>query len=253
MATVPVLPLGQQQATSGAVNGGVAAAGSVPSPSTSVKPILEQQQNVYAPSGAGTGTLSAVPGGTATPGLTPLTTPTSGVQQNGINWADGSNTVTGDFSDTYGKGTGTAITSVLQNLGTSTDSAVQALVANTNLAAGQQYGNIQATEAAGGVTPNSSTAALAAGDFYSNVNSQLQQTVSGMELGEENTLLGALTNEGSSHGSDSSFLGTLGDVLSGNESAISGLAGDSANALNETSASGTGGLSSILSMVGELA
>ena len=174
----------------------------------------------------------------------------STVQSNGINWNDGSNTVTGDFKDTYGSGTGTAITDVLQNLGTSTDSAVQATIANTNLEAGKQAANITSGEAASGVTANSSTAALAQGDFYSGVNSNLQSTVANMELGEENTLLGALTNEGSAHGSDSSFLGTLGDVLSGNESAISGLVSTGANALNSTGASGSGTFSEILSALG---
>jgi hypothetical protein len=137
---------------------------------------------------------------------------------------------------------------VLQNLGTATDSAVQATIANTNLEAGEQAANITSGEAASGVTANSSTAALAQGDFYSGVNSNLQSTVANMELGEENTLLGALTNEGSAHGSDSSFLGTLGDVLGG------GIVGDAissgANAINSTGASGTGTFSEILSALG---
>jgi hypothetical protein len=196
--------------------------------------------NPFAPAAA------TVPTSTASTAANAVITGT--VQSNGINWNDGSDTVTGDFKDTYGAGTGTAITDVLQNLGTSTDSAVQATIANTNLEAGKQAANITSGEAASGVTANSSTAALAQGDFYSGVNSNLQSTVANMELGEENTLLGALTNEGSAHGSDSSFLGTLGDVLSGSSASDAISAG--ANALNSTGASGTGTFSEILSALG---
>ena len=117
--------------------------------------------------------------------------------------------MTGDFKDTYGAGTGTAISNVLAGLGTNTDSAVQATIANTSRLADQQYGNIQAQEAAGGITPNSSTAALAAGDFYSGVNSSLQQTIGDMELKEEDTLLASLTDEGKGHGTDPSLLDSI--------------------------------------------
>lgn len=153
----------------------------------------------------------AAPSATVAPaaGATTSTIPSTGVststvQNSGINFADGSNTVTGDLKDTYGAGTGTAISQVLAGLGNSTDAAVQATIANTDLAAGKQYANIQANEAASGVTANSSTAALASGDFYTGVNAQLQQTVSGMELSEENTLLSTLLGTGAAHGPDTS-------------------------------------------------
>lgn len=149
--------------------------------------------------GAGGGTVPTTPG----------VNPSGTIQTNGINWNDGSNTVAGDFKDTYGAGTGTAISSVLSNLGTSTDSAVQATIANTERLADQQYGNIQAQEAASGITPNSSTAALAAGDFYSGVNSSLSETISKMELGEEDTLLSSLLGEGKDHGTDPSTLDAI--------------------------------------------
>ena len=127
-----------------------------------------------------------VPGGTtlAPPtGGVPTTAgvPTSGrTDLMGLNWNDGSNTVTGDFKDTYGAGTGTAISDVLKGLGTTTDSAVQATINNTSQLADKQYANIQAQEVAGGITPNSSTAALAAGDFYSGVNSSTCNKQSGI-------------------------------------------------------------------------
>lgn len=141
----------------------------------------------------------------------------SGVQSNGINvgasqGTDASNSLAGDFEATYGQGTGTAITDVLQNMGTNTDAAIQATISNTDLAAQQQMGNIQAQEAAGGVTPNSSTAALAESNFYSQVNSGLQSTISNDELNEESTLLNSLTTEGAAHGTDGS---TIDSVLNG--------------------------------------
>lgn len=183
-------------------------------------PMGTTQNNPFAAPSAtsvpNSGAHVVLPGGTiGPPGSVPTgaTGTVPGTAQNtNINWADGSNTVTGDFKDTYGAGTGTAISSVLQNLGSSTDSAVQATIANTSRLADQQYGNIQAQEAAGGITPNSSTSALAAGDFYSGVNSSLQQSIGDMELSEENTLLSTLTNEGSAHGTDPS---TFDSILNG--------------------------------------
>lgn len=149
---------------------------------------------------------------TATPGAQTLnpTIPGSGAPQtNGINWNDGSYTVTGDLKDTYGAGTGTAISQALQGLGTTTDAAVQATIANTQIAADKQYGNIQAQEAASGITPNSSTAALAAGDFYSGVNAQLSEQIGKMEMSEEDTLISTLLGTGKDHGADSSTLDSI--------------------------------------------
>jgi hypothetical protein len=176
-------------------------------------------QNPFAPAGATTA-ASAVPAGAAQ-----SVNPGAVAQTNGINWNDGSNTVTGDFKDTYGAGTGNAIVDVLKNLGTSTDSAVAATIANTNLEASKQAANITSGEAASGVTANSSTAALAQGDFYSGVNSNLQSTVANMELGEENTLLGALTGEGEAHGSDVSTMSMIGEGLSAAGGAVSMIPG----------------------------
>lgn len=186
----------------------------------------------------------------AAPGSAPVST----VQGSPINVSasqgqDASNSLAGDFEATYGQGTGTAITDVLGNLGTTNDAAIQATINQTNTAANQQYGNIQAQEAAGGVTPNSSTAALASGDFYSQVNQGLQSTISGMENNQENTLLSTLMTEGQAHGPDESGFQSAMDVMS----PITSLVGGGANALNSTSASGTGGFSEILSALGALA
>lgn len=201
--------------------------------STGQTPTQTVQNNPYAApqAVASTGsvpTTGPVDGGVSTQNFTGPnmpTTNTSGVQTNGVNWVNGSNTVIGDFSDTYGAGTGQAITSVLQNMGTTNDSAIQALIAQTNTAANQQYGNIQAQEAAGGVTPNSSTAALASSNFYNQVNQGLQTNIGQMETSQENTLLNALTQEGAAHGGDSStmnsIMGALGSVGSLGQSASS--------------------------------
>jgi hypothetical protein len=219
---IPVAPGGGTINTTAPVTGAVPVTGS---------PVAATQANPYA---APTSTVAPTSGvaPVATSGAIPVTGTSPTAQTNGINWTDGSNTVTGDFKDTYGAGTGTAISNVLSNLGTSTDSAVQALINNTNLAATKQYGNIKASEAAGGVTPNSSTAALAAGDFYSSVNAQLQQSISGMELDEENTLLSTLTNEGQQHGPDESgfdsfmnIVGDVGSVVGSVASAVTGIPG----------------------------
>jgi hypothetical protein len=110
------------------------------------------------------------------PGAVPVASPTASP----VTWTTGNHSVVGDFQATYGQGTGDAITQVLSGLGTATDSAIQGIEGETNLEANNQYSNIQAQEAAAGVTANSSTAALAAGDFYSGVNTSLQSTLVGL-------------------------------------------------------------------------
>jgi hypothetical protein len=258
MATaMPILRQDQNPVLAPGGTSPVATSTAVPvgtSTNTGLQPVTA---NPYAPPTAtSTGTV-AVDGGVPTTSSSTGTTvnglPAGSQQTNGINWNDGSHTATGDFKDTYGAGTGTAITDVLQNLGTSTDSAVQATINNTNLAAGKQYANIQAQEAAAGITPNSSTAGLAAGDFYSTVNSNLQSTVAGMENQEEDTLLNTLVNEGSAHGSDTSGWDTLGSVLSGGESAISALGGAASGASSAVSAASPSSDTSWLDALGALA
>jgi hypothetical protein len=221
MATPAVLPNPLQGAgTNPLSSGGGAATPAIPMGATPGQtPIAAGQANPFMPAGA-VPVASAVPAGT-----TQNVNPGAVAQTNDINWNGGSNTVTGDFQATYGQGTGTAITDVLKNLGTSTDAAVAATNANVNLEAGKQAANITSGEAASGVTANSSTAALAQGDFYAGVNSQLQSTDANMELNEENTLLSVLTGEGEAHGPDTSWMDTLGNVLSGSQSAIGAASG----------------------------
>jgi hypothetical protein len=219
MATSAVIP-NPLQAGATPATGGAATPAAIPMGATTGQtPTAQAQANPFAPAGAAP-VASAVPAGTA------QNTNTGAVAQtNDINWTGGSKTVTGDFEATYGKGTGDAITDVLKNLGTSTDSAVAATNANVNLEAGKQAANITSGEAASGVTANSSTAALAQGDFYAGVNSQLQSTDANMELNEENTLLSTLTGEGEQHGSDVSTMSMVGEGLSAAGSAVSMIPG----------------------------
>lgn len=160
--------------------------------------------------GIGASTLPISP---AAPASTGIGVPTTGISA-GLNTADGSNTLTGDFKDTYGSGTGKALAGVLGGLGTATDAAVTSTNQGILDAAGRQVSNLQATNAAHGVSADSSSAALGLGDFNSQVSQTIASTDSQMELSEENTLIGALQNEGSAHGADSSFWDTFtSDVL----------------------------------------
>lgn len=149
----------------------------------------------------------------------PLTINAPTLPTTGLSTQGGDYTLVGDFQDTYGKGTGTALASTLANLGTSTDQAIQTTNAAVLQAAGKQYADIQANEAAHGVSSDSSTAALAAGDFASTVNTQLQATDARMALSEEDTLIQSLFQEGTKHGHDSSWTDSLGDIFSGISSA----------------------------------
>src|SRR5271165_6953676 len=230
-AAAPIYnPMGALGNTASATNTGAVPTGSTatPSPTSTVQANTFAAPSAVAPAATTGAVDGGVPTGTTSGVLSPTGTASgspSTIQTNGVNWVNGSNTVIGDFSDTYGAGTGQAITSVLQNMGTTNDSAIQALIAQTNTAANQQYGNIQAQEAAGGVTPNSSTAALASSNFYNQVNEGLQTNIGTMEQNQENTLLSTLVNEGAAHGGDpslmDSIMGGIGDAATIGSDALS--------------------------------
>lgn len=166
---------------------------------------------VFNPMGQGTGTMA--PGGSAPVGTSGATTAFNPVSiSSGLNTTDGSNTLTGDFKDTYGAGTGKALAGVLGNLGTATDGAVQATNNAAELDASKQQANIASQLAAAGISPDSSTNALEQGDFASSFNANLQSTDANMQLQQQDTLISALQNEGQAHGPDSS---TWDSVLSG--------------------------------------
>lgn len=200
------------------------AAGSAPTTSTATptsavptvaNPTATTQSNPFAaPTAAPTSAAGSVPvAGSATSPSVSATSP-SLVQSSGINYSgsqgtDASDSLAGDFEATYGQGTGTAITDLLQNMGTVDSGAIQATIANTDYAAGQQYSNIQAGEGAAGVTPNSSTAALAGAQFYTGVNDQLQQTIGSEEESEQSQLLSTLMTEGTAHGTDESTMDSI--------------------------------------------
>lgn len=169
--------------------------------------------------GANSGTLPTV-----APAATGIMTPTTGISA-GISTADGSHTVTGDFKDTYGAGVGTALAGVLGGLGSSTDAAVKATNDQILAAAGRQQANMQATNAAHGISTDSSASALGMGDFNAQVAQTLATTDSQMELSEENELIQALMTEGQAHGGDVSGWDTFASVMKGVGSAVGDVAG----------------------------
>jgi hypothetical protein len=182
---------------------------------------------------------------------TPIgTVPTSGTSfqapsiSSGISTVGGDNTALGDYQQTYGKGAGTQLFNSVANLGTATNSAVQATNAEVLAAADRQKANMRAQQAAQGVSPDSSSAALASSDFEAQVNRNLTAVDSQMELGGLDTLLASLQSEGSKHGQDESGWDVFGDVLN----AGAGIAGTLIG-----TATGLGSLGSIFGKAGSSA
>ena len=180
-------------------------AGTTTSPMTSRisgSPLAATVPIASAPTGTLTGAGSSTanqPFGTVAPSVgtdAGLTVPATGIGS-GLSTVGGDDTVLGDFQATYGQGTGTALEGVLAGLGTATSGAVTATNQGIIDSAQKQYANLQATQAAQGVSADSSTAALAAGDFNAQVNQGIASTDAGIELSEENALINSLQNEGS--------------------------------------------------------
>lgn len=179
------------------------------------------------PSYPGTGVT--IPGGVAGAGTTPTTAgggfTTGNVNPNAATTQAGSKTMLGDFQQTYGQGTGTAIANVLGSLGTTTSSAEQLMLQPTEMAANMQLANIQAGQAAAGVSADSSTAALTAAGLGGQESAAIAGEMGTIGLNEEQMLLGALTGEGTKHGSDVSGWQQFGDVMQGIGNAAMGVAG----------------------------
>jgi hypothetical protein len=121
------------------------------------------------------------------------------------------------------------LANTLAGLGTSTSNAVSATNSEIEANAARSQANMTASQAAHGVSSDSSTAALATGDFNSQVNQTIASTDAQMQLNEQNTLIQSLFQEGQAHGGDTSWMQTLGSVLSGAESAIGAIGGASQN------------------------
>lgn len=163
----------------------------------------------------GGGTIPTVPGSPVTTstggynpsaGLTNINAPTHGA---------GSKTLAGDLQAIYGQGTGTAIGNVLSNLGTTTSIAAEQMIQPTMQAAQQGYGDIEAAMGARGVSADSSTAGLAAGDYWGKVSQGISQEMGQIGLTEEQQLLQSLTGAGQTHGGDVSGWQTFGNVMQG--------------------------------------
>jgi hypothetical protein len=209
LPTLPTLPVAKPTVLPGTPTTGTAPAATIPG---------------VAPSSTGQGT-----------GVGTIAVPTTGISSS-LSTTDGSNTLVGDFKDTYGNATGTALADTIANLGTATDAAVTTTNQSILNAAGIQQANLEATDAAHGVSADSSSAALSLGDFNSQVSQQIATTDSQMELSEENTLISALQDEGTAHGPSSSFMGSLSDFLSGG--GLSAISGGASAAENTTGAGG---------------
>jgi hypothetical protein len=233
MATAPTIPMGHanMRTTGGGLPGGVADA-----PGSPITNTLPQNPASGQPTQNPWQGLSTTPGaGVTSIGGAPIST------------ANTDNSFAGDFTQTYGQGTGQVLANTLAGLGTSTSNAVSATNAEIEAAAGRQYANMQATQAAHGVSSDSSSAALAAGDFNSQVNQTIASTDANMQLAEENTLINSLFKEGTAHGGDSSFMGSLGNVFG------SGIIGSVGSAVSQgISAISPGTNTSLLDSLGGL-
>jgi hypothetical protein len=137
----------------------------------------------------------------------------------------GSKTLLGDFQATYGQGTGTALAGTLGNLGTATSNAEQLMINPTMQAAERGWGDIQASMGSRGVSADSSTAGLAAGDYWGQVSQGISSASGNIALNEQQQLLSGLTGEGQAHGSDVSGWDQFGDVMKGVGSAALELGG----------------------------
>lgn len=190
--------------------------GSVFSTLQSTSPTVATLPGAPGGTGVNPGLNINLPGGLQGPG-TPAAgggyNPATGAGANAPTTAGGSHTLLGDIQQTYGRGTGTAIATELGGLGTSTSEALGIMNQSAIDAAQRQYGNIQAQQAAAGVDPGSSAAALMSADFSSQLTGELASTAAQLGLSEEQMKLSGLMGEGQAHGGDTSFMKSLSGVL----------------------------------------
>lgn len=222
MATSPVLP--QPGAQMGTVPGG----GGGPT-SMNLNPLGQAPMTTAAAASPIAATLpggvqplaATIPGSTGGNVNTNMATtggfnPSSGVTDpNAATHGAGSYTLTGDLQATYGQGTGTALANVLANLGTTTSTAAQQMIIPSMQAAQAGWGNIEAGMGARGVSADSSTAGLAAGDYWGNVSQGISSEMGQIGLTEEQTLMQALTGLGTAHGPDVSGWDQFGNIMKG--------------------------------------
>lgn len=222
MATLPINPVGGARGgpvqPSGAAAGGGSQVPQIPiatTPPSTLAPTANPTNPLANPT-AHAATPGAIPTGTTLPGAAVGGVPGAVSISSGLNTTDGSNTLTGDFKDSYGNATGTALAGVLGSLGTATNGAVAATNSAIEADAAKSQANIDSQLAAAGISPNSSASALEKGDFASSLSETIGSTDAQMELSEENTLISSLQSEGQTHGPSGS---TLDSVLSGFETA----------------------------------
>lgn len=220
LGQAPMLQAAQASPVAATLPGGV-----VPMHSNAISASGNLQSTLQLPGGAQPIT---VPGSTVAANTNVAAaggfSPSTGVTDpNAATQEAGSKTMLGDFQQTYGQGTGTALANTLGGLGTSTSIAEQNMINATMGAAQLGWGNIESGMGARGVSADSSTAGLAAGDYWGQVSQGIASETGQIGLNEENTLINALTGEGSAHGSDVSGWQTFGNVMQGVGSAALGL------------------------------
>lgn len=226
MAAFPINP--QPGAQMGTVPGGGGSQNLNPMGSSQIgSPNISPITATLPVSGQATSTANMVPGlmtPTNTYGTVPTAAapaaggydPATGVSNpNASTQEAGSKTLLGDLQSIYGQGTGTAVGNVLGNLGTTTSTAAEQMIGPAMQAAQSGWSNIQTGMGARGVSADSSTAGLAAGDYWGQVSQGISSELGQIGLHEEDTLINALTGAGTAHGGDQSGWDTFGSVMSG--------------------------------------
>lgn len=167
------------------------------------------------------GTVPTTP--TLTSTLSPLGTQKSPTQTNPsgtvpTSTANTANTSTAvdtiGLQEAYGSSTGAALGSALGGLGTITSNAVSATNAAAEITGQQGFDSLKGQEAAAGLSPNSSSAALQGSDYWNQFDTNLNATDAQMELGESQTLIQALETAGQAHGADESSFSKVSDTAS---------------------------------------
>lgn len=186
-----------------------------------------------APSPASSGlTVSQNPGGAGSTGATGTNTGTF----SGLTPTQAGDVLQGN-QNTYGTGAGALLTSYLQTGAGYNGALAQQAVSATDTAMqqqiNQQYGALQSSMAAAGLSPNSSASALAQSQFLSNASAQenavAAQQYTQMYSQSQQDYLSAMegelgiSNSNTSVANASSLTGTIGGLFSGGVSAIGDL------------------------------
>lgn len=119
------------------------------------------------------------------------------------------------LTDTFGKGIGGDINSVINNLGSGDSSYLQAYQAAMAPVNAENQATLDTTLGNQGVSANSSTAAIANADFLSNVSTQTGLQEQQLQQTDEQNLIGLLSGvaPAANKEASTSVWGDIGDVL----------------------------------------